>query len=587
MLIVSAAALLIACNSGEAPLLTAREPAVNVLLLTVDTLRADHLGAYGYDRATSPHIDALAARGILFSRAYSPRGLTFPALATILTSQYPFSHGVLTMPKTALADSHQTLAEVLRGAGYWTAGFNAHLALTPKTGFSQGFHDYFLFHSKEEDRMVERAGRWLEHHRDQPFFVWFHLFGPHSPYQPPVQFSERFTRSDYKGPYDGSQDQLYEIGRREELSDQDREHILALYDGKVAQEDDRVGRLLAYVEKLGLRDRTLVVFSADHGEELFDHHYHFSHEWSVYEGVLRVPLILSLPGKLPEGRVVSSLVESIDLAPTILDAVGVAPASSMQGRSVLPLIAESGEDGRDRVYGSMDYFGHSVMTVRTPRWRYVYNPDDYRPVQHVRFAREELYDLEADPAERTNVVAVHSEVASALRNDLLEWRRWTEERATPALPLDDPELEAQVLALGYVIGEETGDGPEDIARLLQVLTDPNELERRRAALDALVEHGSAGVPALIEALEDSEEQVRWLAAQGLSRIGPVGREAVPALEVALADPDPTVRWQAARALGEIGGPEAQRALGAALEDHEETVRNIARQAYERAAREAP
>jgi arylsulfatase A-like enzyme len=503
-------------------------------------------------------------------------------VASILTAKYPYSHGVLDMPKTVLAEAHRTLAEVLRQQGYHTAGFNAHLAFTPKTGFAQGFDDYFLFHSSDEDEMVDRAARWLENNRDQRFFVWVHFFGPHSPYQPPEPWYGRFTRSDYAGPFDGSQKQLYAIGEREQaLSDADRHHILALYDGKLALEDDRVGRLLASLDSLGLRESTLVVLTADHGEELFDHHLHFSHEYSVYDGVLRVPLIMSLPGHLPEGRVVQdSLVQTIDLMPTILDVLGASAGPRLQGRSLLPLVARRAEGWPQEAYGSIDY-EESILTLRTPEWRYVHNPSGYRPEPYIRIQSQELYDLRSDPGERRNVIEHQPEVARELRRRLLAWKERSEASRSAMRVLDAPDLEARVRALGYVRGPDEDEAPADLSRLLRVLTEANEIADRRASAEKLAALGAEAVPGLAAALQDDEETVRWLAAWSLARIGPPARSAVPDLARLLRDPALDVRLQAIRALGRIGGDRAGSVLRAASTEADESVRDAALEALKR------
>ncbi|MEN8182139.1 MAG: sulfatase, partial [Myxococcota bacterium] len=395
---------LASCSDDLAEL---RAPNMNVLLITIDTLRADHLGSYGYSRDLTPNLDAIAEKGVLFEQAFSHRGLTFPSVASIMTSKYVYTHGVIGMYKTELPASHDTLAEVMRGAGYRTAGFTSHAALSPSVGFAQGFDDFSVRHSDHEDRLLQQARDWLEENQQERFFLWLHSFGAHSPYQPPPEWQQRFTKPDYAGAYDGDQAQLYEIGRKQELSAEDEYHIKALYDGKVAYVDELIGGLIGQLDALGLRESTLVVATADHGEELFDHFFYFSHEASAYDGVLRVPLLMSLPGHLPEGVVIrDKVVESVDIVPTILDVVEVKPREGMQGRSLLPLLAGLDDEGHEYAYGSIDHRVEpkSILTLRTPRWRYIHNPGKYIPGAHLSYKVEELYDLREDPEQQRNVV---------------------------------------------------------------------------------------------------------------------------------------------------------------------------------------
>ncbi len=432
--------------------------ALNVILVSIDTLRADHLGCYGYSRDTSPTIDAIARTGVRFDAAFSQRGLTFPSIASILTSKYPYTHGVVGMFEAVLSEEHETLAAVMKENGHRTVAFNAHLAFTEKTGFHRGFDEFRLFHSDDEPGMFAAIAEWLEVEGDRPFFLWVHSFGPHSPYQPPGPWLTRFTDPDYTGPYDGAQKPLYEVSRKGELSEADRDQIVALYDGKIAWVDHLLAGLVEALDTLGLRERTLLVVTSDHGEELFDHFLYFSHEASVYDSVLRIPLILSLPGVLPAGKAEDAVVQSIDLMPTVLDLLGLEPREGAQGRSLLPVLA--GRDDGRRAYGSIDHDKEplSILTVRSPRWRYVYNPDRYVPGWNLRFAEEELYDLRSDPGQQRNVVDEHPAVAAELRDDV---RRWAAGAAAQRAPtVSDPDLEARLEALGYVRDAPTGGSAE-------------------------------------------------------------------------------------------------------------------------------
>jgi arylsulfatase A-like enzyme len=559
-----------------------RAPNANVILVTVDTLRADHLGSYGYSRNTTPNIDAVAERGVTFEAAFSQRGLTFPSIASIMTSKYVYSHGVVTMPRTALAESQETLAETLRDQGFRTVGFTAHLALTRQAGFAQGFDHYFLFHGDHEDQMVERVAKWLRKHRDERFFAWVHFFGPHSPYQPPAPWRDAFSEPDYDGPYDGDQAQLYEIVRKQELSEEDRHHLIALYDGKLKRVDELFGVITRALDAERLRERTLLILTSDHGEELFDHHFFFSHESSVYNSVLHIPLIMSMPGRLAEGLVVDHIVESVDITPTVLDILGVPVSEHAQGRSLLPMLAELDDGEPHHAYGTLDHGRHAVLTVRTDRWRYVYNPRRVRPYPNLRFELEELYDIEKDPDEQHNVVQEYPEVAAELQAEVLRWKAWTESERGAVRRLDDPGLEAQLRALGYVAPASDDLGEDAIPLLVRRLRDAGTQAAREAAAEQLVQVGPEVIPALIELLTDDYSHVRWWAAEGLGWLGPDAKLAVPALGRTLrTDEEMTVRWRAANALGLIGAAAGRSALEEALDDDDENVRTVARRSLQR------
>lgn len=440
------------CSLRERSIDHLRAPNANVVLLTIDTLRADHLGSYGYSRQTTPALDAVARDGVRFDLAFSPRGLTFPALASLMTSKYVYSHGVIGMFKTALPPEQVTLAEILKQNGYRTVGFTGHLGLSRESGFDQGLDEYFLFHSDNEPQMFQQVARWLTEHREQKFFMWVHSFGPHSPYQAPEPWRSRFTDPAYDGPFDGAQKPLYDITLTKALTAADRRHVVDLYDGKVRWVDEQLSRLFLALQGLGLDSKTLVVVTADHGEELLDHFLFFSHEASVYDGALRIPLLLRMPGRLPGGRVITdAVVESVDIAPTVLDVLGIEEHIGLQGQSLLPLVAGTDDGGHEYAYGSIDDDKEplSILTIRSREWRYISNPKGYAP-WNAFIQREELYDLRTDPGQKVNVVERHPEVAARLRKELERWQAWTLAHRGKRKTIDSPELEERLEALGYV-----------------------------------------------------------------------------------------------------------------------------------------
>ena len=401
------------CGAPEAP--------PNILLITIDTLRPDHLGAQGHPRGTSPAIDRLLAGGTSFRTAIVPRGQTWPTLASIQTSLYPVTHGIRKNGQP-LREGIAGLAQLL-GARGWTCG--AFLSNTGTVGW-KGFDT--LHDLRDRDReLVTGAGNWIRQQSDGPFFLWIHLFGPHRPYSPPAPLGSLFD-SEYTGPMDASIDQLRRIAvDRVELPLVDVEHALALYDAEIRALDGLVDELLGGLREAGLEERTLVVFTSDHGEELYERNFYFSHSASVYDTVLRVPLGFSWPGRIPAGAWEDGLVEAIDIAPTILDLVGVAIPDAFEGRSLRPALL--GHEALDANHLAFSELEDQVVAVRSATHRFVHNPDDFDfPLTFegkrtlVPIGREELYDLRVDPSERHDRSAADPAVASALRDAAIRWR---------------------------------------------------------------------------------------------------------------------------------------------------------------------
>ena len=350
----------------------------NILLVTLDTTRADHLGAYGDHGAQTPTLDRFAAEGILFERAIAAAPLTLPAHVSLLTGLYPFAHGVRNNGTFILGETVPTLTTVLHDAGYRTAAFVSAFVLDHRYGLARGFDRY-------DDRFeLERAGpqtaaaldAWLTENANdrRPFFVWLHLYDPHDPYDPPPPFRDRFA---------------------------DR-----LYDGEIALDDAVLGTVLARLRQLDLQASTLVAIVGDHGESLGEHD-EATHGLFVYESALRVPMILWAPGRLPAARRVPALVRGIDLAPTVLAVAGLNGLASAQGQSLLPLI-EGRAPGPGSAY-SETYFPRlymnwaSLRSIQDDRWKFIDAP------------APELFDLANDPQETANLASREPARSAALK----------------------------------------------------------------------------------------------------------------------------------------------------------------------------
>ena len=279
-------------------------PRANVVLISIDTLRADRLGCYGYARDTSPVIDALAAEGLRFSEAVSVTSWTLPAHATLLTGLYPAEHGLVT-DRIRLPESPPTLATILSEAGYHTAGIVSHVYLGSRWGFDRGFaaFDETLGagspHSVVAERVVDKAlkalGAWREEHGGKPLFLWLHIFDPHWAYVPPKPYDSLFD-PDYEGGVDGGyaslRPHIRALRRPGEsapaLADRDLAHLEALYDGEVRYVDDQLGRFFTALRDAGLWEETLVAVVSDHGEEFMEHGSLEGHQWTLFDEVVMV-----------------------------------------------------------------------------------------------------------------------------------------------------------------------------------------------------------------------------------------------------------------------------------------------------------
>jgi choline-sulfatase len=401
----------------------------NVLLITVDTLRQDRVGAYGNHGGLTPHIDRLAAAGVRYAHAFSPAPLTLPAHASILTGLLPRRHGLHNNTRVRLDEHVPTLATSLKRAGYRTGAFVGAFVLDGRFGLNQGFDEYddrlprgdrasFHFAERRGADVVTAAGDWILSQRPgrqsaegataaatSPWFAWVHLFDPHAPYDAPAE---------------------YRAGR-------------APYDAEVAYADAMLGQLLARLSAAHALDSTLVVVTADHGESLGEHGER-THGTFLYDATVRVPLIIKLPDATAP-RVVDVPVEAADLAPTIASIAGTA-LDAVDGRSLLPLLGGGAGDPDRPAYAESYYqnvlLGWSPLrAVRTRRWKFIEAP------------RSELYDLASDPGELQNRIGDRATLASGLQRAL---PRVSESAGGPQPSAAAADAAERLRSLGYVSG---------------------------------------------------------------------------------------------------------------------------------------
>ncbi len=427
-----------------------------VVLVSIDTLRADHLPAYGSRRVRTPAIDALAADGQVFEQAYAHSPQTLPSHASILSGRLPFEHGVRDNMGFALKPDERLLSSMLGARGYETAAFVSAYVLRAATGLGAGFDEYddTLPTSSTEIALgdVQRDGadtvaavdRWLDSKAASPFFLFVHLYEPHTPYTPPARFSE-----------------------------------YPPYDGEIAYADELVGRLIASLTRRGLYDTALVILLSDHGEGLGDHG-EAEHGLFLYRETIRVPLIVKLPGARGAGGRVREPVQHIDLVPTILDLAGAPRPTGLGGRSLVPALAGQPlpEQGlyAESLYGRYHFGWSELYALTDGRYRYIQAP------------RDELYDVEADPGERANLAPVRESTRVGMRRALDTLLASATIEAPGAMT---PEDRARLEALGYVGARASVPGDADA----DALPDPKDHVQVLAAYDQardLVRQGRFG-----------------------------------------------------------------------------------------------
>lgn len=397
---------------------------LNLVVITLDTTRADRMGAYGNKEVETAAFDRIAREGVLFEQAVAVAPLTLPVHASMFTGKFPPEHGIRDNGGFFLGHDQLTLAEMLKSKGYRTGGFIGAYVLDSKWGINQGFDTYFDQFDLSESRavsvgaiqrpgneVVDQALPWMKASANAPFFAWIHLYDAHSPHRPPEPFATR-----YKG---------------------------RPYNGEVAFTDSQVGRVIAQLEALGVYDRTVVMIMGDHGESLGDHG-ESGHGFFVYNSTTHVPFAIRAPFALTRGRTVADPVRSVDIMPTALDLLGLEPPAGISGVSLAPLMAgatpELGLDAYSEAMYPLHHYGWSdLRALRSGRYKVIDAP------------RPELYDVDRDPGESTNLFESRRQLGERLITQLrsLEGGFTKTEAALP--PGDvDPEARERLAALGYV-----------------------------------------------------------------------------------------------------------------------------------------
>lgn len=377
-----------------------------VILVGIDTLRADRLSSYGYQRETSPNLDRLAAEeAVRFERAYAPSSWTLPSMTSLFTSLHPPQH-LVEDRGSRLAPDVPTLAGAFASRGWLTAGFATHIYVSSLFGLDSGFSEWrelsidWNFREGQQlraDALNDHVLRWLDQHQDKRFFLYIHFFDPHWDYDPPPPYDRHFIDPDYKGRARGTFGYLRRFLDEERLvSPADLRRINDLYDGEILWTDFQLGRLFAHLRERGLWDDTLLALTSDHGEE-FQEHGSFHHIRTLYEEVLHVPLLIKLPGGRPsEWRsTVTERVPLIDLSTTLLHLSGVDVPDTFEGRTLVPLMRAAGED-RPVFARTLRHTEGKIALIES-RYKLIRSNAAGSPI--------ELYDLTADPGEKRSAAA--------------------------------------------------------------------------------------------------------------------------------------------------------------------------------------
>ncbi|HEX3035792.1 MAG TPA: sulfatase [Thermodesulfobacteriota bacterium] len=430
----------------------------NIILISIDTLRADHLGCYGYYRNTTPNIDRLAEDGVLFANTIAQSTWTLPSHMSIFTGLYVSSHGIISDDKK-LGDEHITLAEVLQDAGYETVAFTEGGYVSEKFGY-QGF-DHFEGRAKGEKEIdikiiYTKAVDWLKKAPSRPFFLFLHTYQPHSPYNPPPAF-DIYSDKNYQGIVDVSapeivgNDLYYYQSIQSQMTLDDYLYVIDKYDGEIHYTDHYLGKLFNALKDLGLYDESIIIFTSDHGENFLDHPdsgISYIGHYEMYDEVVKVPLIIKAPG-FPKNKIIDTQVESIDIMPTVLGLLKINITSRVEGESLVGLVKKGLYDEvfafSERSLGRKREFSEYRM-IRSNDWKLL-----LRSKEESGMLELELYNLKVDPKEQNNLHTEEVEVGKSMFAKLQTWMNRHKGKSKPAdkIKLDD-DLKKQLKDLGYI-----------------------------------------------------------------------------------------------------------------------------------------
>ena len=439
---------------------------LNVILITIDTLRADRLGCYGYKKIKTPNLDNICKSGVKFEMCISQVPLTLPSHTTILSGTYPFYHNVKDNGGFVVPEELETLPEVLKKYGFKTGAVIGAYVLDGKWGLNQGFDFYYdkfdlskykrislSLVERRAEEVVNHAIDWLKENKGSRFFLWVHVYDPHTPYNPPPPFNQQYE------------------GRP--------------YDGEIAYTDSQLGRFFEFLQEQGLKDRTILIIASDHGESLGEHGEE-THGFFIYQSTVRVPLIIKIPVPGLSGKVVRERVGLVDIAPTILDLLGYKIPEEMQGKSLKPLIFHPEKSVHKLIYTESYY----------PRLHFGWNDLKaiyWKNYKYIKTTKPELYDLSSDKMEMENIYFRKNNIAKRMDRMMNEFlSSWKGRELNSQFKRLDAETKTKLAALGYVStfvnteeGKELPD-PKDKIGIFNEIIEARKLTRQGKMEEAIV-----------------------------------------------------------------------------------------------------
>ncbi len=430
----------------------------NIILIISDALRSDHLGCYGYSRNTSPNIDHIAREGIIFNRAYAQGNFTLASTTTLFTSLYPTSHNVFSKKEVVPKES-KTLIENLKAAGYRTAGFSKNPFFWGNFGLRRGFDRFYfgqnnfiwklwpsvisnilrrLFMPTDEN-LTRQAISWIKSNKSHKFFVYLHYMATHAPYRIPKTYEEIYAKEQISGRIDYPCNDV-------EINPAQKRNLLDRYDGTIRFVDDQIGKLVDLLQSLDLKEDTLLIIAADHGEE-FGEHGDWMHGHTLYQETIKIPLIIWYPKIRRSQKRSNELAGLVDIKPTILNIVGIKQSEIYQGKDLISQITK--EDSLYQQKGSREEIfsegGRNLRCIITStNWKLISK-------KAKRKIKLELYNLEQDPQEKHNVVNLYPEIAKNLQKRLTtKFKEFKKQKLKPGKATIDAETKRELKSLGYI-----------------------------------------------------------------------------------------------------------------------------------------
>ncbi|MCW5893541.1 MAG: sulfatase-like hydrolase/transferase [bacterium] len=454
----------------------------NIVLVLIDTLRADHLGTYGYSRPTSPNIDAFAADAVLFEQAFSQSSWTKPAMASLLTGHYPSMHQT-NLEQQKLPESETIVTQLLRDQGYRTAVLSGNPWITPDYGFGRGVDHFYSIYDERfarvtlfmnalkriskqtggrnwiynkvkllvqgelsttarDEVLTTEASRWLDANHDRPFYMHVHYMSPHHPYDPPPPYDKWVPDKSAKPVTYYPKKSYFPFDEGQAIPEAQREDMIARYDGDILFVDTVFQKLLGKLKSLGILDDTIVIVVADHGEEFYEHK-NWGHGQGLYNELIHVPLIIRYPKAFQPSRI-GTPVMSVDILPTVLELASAPPKPTAAGRSLVPLAKGDTVPRNPQAFSELIYRFGATRSVVDDKHKLIHKQQDQR-------VASELYDLSTDYPEQKDLVAQDATEAAKLQSQMTDTLKWADaHKATAAEAKIDDEMGKRLKALGYL-----------------------------------------------------------------------------------------------------------------------------------------